>query len=77
MACENNKLYGFGHLGKPLEGWSGVETSGVVRQPLLHFQHKGKDYLAVLTEDGLLSVYGRDGALRFDGRAVLDGQEDS
>ncbi len=39
---------------------------GTVRQPMLHFQHKGKDYLAVLTEGGLLSVFGRDGALRFE-----------
>jgi hypothetical protein len=65
VACEKNKLYGFGHLGRPLEGWNGLETSGVVKQPVLHFQHQGKDYLAVLTEDGLLSVFGRDGTLRF------------
>ena len=66
VACEKNKIYGFGHLGKPLEGWNGLETSCAVKQPVLHFQHHGKDYLAVLTEDGLLSVYGRDGVLRFD-----------
>jgi len=83
VVCDNGKIYGFGHLGRPLEGWNGVaipafakdkttvdkkETRGEnpVRQPILHFQHKGKDYLAVLTESGLLSVFGRDGALRFE-----------
>ena len=66
VACENDKIYGFGHLGKPLEGWNGVETRGAVKQPVLHFQHQGKDYLAVLTENGRLSVFGRDGTLRFD-----------
>ena len=65
VACENEKIYGFGHLGKPLTGWSGLPTQGRVTQPVLHFQHKGKDYLAVLTEEGRLSVYGRDGSLRF------------
>jgi len=65
VACENGKIYGFGHLGKPLDGWSGLEVAGTVRQPILHFQHKGKDYLAVLTQLGWLSVFGRDGNLRF------------
>lgn len=65
VACENGKVYGFGHLGKPLDGWSGLSVGGSVQQPVLHFQHKGKDYLAVLTKLGLLSVFGRDGNLRF------------
>jgi len=79
VACDNGKLYGFDHLGRPLAGWNGVpisdnstidkkETKGksIVHQPILHFQHKGKDYLAILTEDGLLSVFGRDGVPRFE-----------
>ena len=85
MACENGNIYGFGPLGRPLDGWNALsaDLSAVVstkadastkarnpvkssvRQPILHFQHKGKDYLAVLTELGLLSVFGRDGNLRF------------
>ncbi|MDO8367465.1 MAG: DUF3352 domain-containing protein, partial [Saprospiraceae bacterium] len=65
VACENGRIYGFGHMGRPLEGWNAFAVQGFVRQPILHFQHKGKDYLAVLTETGLLSVFGRDGALRF------------
>ncbi len=80
VACENGKIYGFGPQGKPLDGWNGLTIpafesktakkpaadKGKVRQPMLHFQYKGKDYLAVLTEGGLLSVFGRDGALRFE-----------
>lgn len=66
VACENGKIYGFGHQGKPLDGWNGLPSNGVVRQPILQFQHKGKDYLAVLTDAGLLSVFGRDGRLHFD-----------
>lgn len=68
VACANGKVYGFGPLGKPLDGWNALSLdagSGKVRQPILHFQHQGKDYLAVLTESGLLSVFGRDGRLRF------------
>ncbi|MBC7774353.1 MAG: hypothetical protein H7246_02860 [Phycisphaerae bacterium] len=65
VACDNGKIYGFGHLGKPLDGWNAFSIHGIVRQPILHFQHKGKDYLAVLTDTGLLSVFGRDGSLRF------------
>lgn len=65
VACENGHLYGWDHLGKTLHGWNAVPSQGRVSRPLLHFQHKGKDYLAVLTDGGLLSVFGRDGALRF------------
>ncbi len=64
-ACENGKIYGFGHLGKPLDGWNALSSKGIVRQPILHFQHKGKDYLVMLTDAGQLSVFGRDGNLRF------------
>ncbi|MDX1911606.1 MAG: DUF3352 domain-containing protein [Saprospiraceae bacterium] len=65
VACENGNLYGLGHLGKTLDGWNARPISGPVRQPMLHFQHKGKDYLVLLSENGLLSVFGRDGSLRF------------
>ncbi|MFN0036796.1 MAG: DUF3352 domain-containing protein [Saprospiraceae bacterium] len=72
VACDNGEIYGFGHLRKPLDGWNSLPVSveatagkGSVSQPILHFQHKGKDYLAVLTDGGALSVFGRDGSLRF------------
>lgn len=65
VACDNGKIYGFGASGKPLDAWNAVPSKGTVKAPILHFQFKGKDYLAVLTEQGLLSVYGRDGTLRF------------
>lgn len=65
VACRNGKIYGFGHLGKPLDGWNGIEAEGLVGTPLLHFQHKGKDYLCTLSDEGLLRVCGRDGATRF------------
>ena len=65
VACENEKIYGYGHLGKPLDGWNGLSTEGRVRESLLHFQHSGMDFLAILTEKGLLSVFGRDGSPRF------------
>jgi len=66
VGCENGKMYGFDPLGKPLEGWNGRPIKGPARQPMIHFQHKGKDYLALLTETGNLYVWGRDGTLRFD-----------
>lgn len=72
VACENGGIYGFGHLGKPLNGWNNQAANGSVRQPILHFQHSGKDYLAVLTESGTLSVFGRDGSPRFE-PVALDG----
>ncbi len=65
VACGNGKIYGFGYQGKPLEGWNALPINGISWQPILHFQHKGKDYLAVLNDTGLLSVFGRDGTLRF------------
>jgi outer membrane protein assembly factor BamB len=70
VACENGRLYGLGHLGKALDGWnarplSSKQQDAVARQPMVHFQHKGKDYLALLTEKGEFSVFGRDGSLRF------------
>ena len=75
VACDNDKIYGFGPLGKPLDGWNALSavvlteaetsTKSAIKQPILHFQHKGKDYLTVLSETGLLSVFGRDGNPRF------------
>lgn len=70
VGCENGKIYGFNPMGKPLEGWNGQSIEGPVSQPMIHFQHKGKDYLALLTETGNLSVWGRDGSLRFDALAL-------
>ncbi|MCC7464877.1 MAG: PQQ-binding-like beta-propeller repeat protein [Saprospiraceae bacterium] len=66
VPCENGACYGFDQNGRPLAGWNGLKTAGTVSRPLVHCQNKGRDYLAVLTDDGLLSVYGRDGQLRFE-----------
>lgn len=63
--CANGKCYGFDPFGRPLAGWNGIPVGGDMHRPLLHFQHDGKDFLALLTDNGVLSVYGRDGRLRF------------
>ena len=65
VACANGNLYGFDQFGRPLTGWnpqSGVET---VASPLIHFQHGEKDYLAVLSTSGKLSVFNRNGTPHF------------
>jgi hypothetical protein len=72
VPCSNGKCYGFDPFGRPMAGWSGMPVRGEMNRPVLHFQHEGKDFLALLTDDGRLSVYARDGMLRF-GPLVLDG----
>jgi hypothetical protein len=65
VACANGNVYGFDQFGRALPGWNPQSDLGRVEHPLLHFQRAGKDYLAVLARTGQLSVFGRDGALRF------------
>ncbi len=65
VACANGNLYGYDQFGRPLAGWNPQAGVGVVTQPLLHCQRDDKDYLAALNDQGKLSVYGRDGVLRF------------
>ena len=65
VACANGNLYGYDQFGRSLAGWNPQSGVGVVTQPLLHCQRADKDYLVVLNQQGKLSVYGRDGTLRF------------
>ncbi len=65
IACANGNVYGFDRFGRPLPGWNPQEGVGRVVQPLLHFQHDHKDYLAVINKSGKMFVFGRNGAGRF------------
>ena len=65
VACANGNLYGYDQFGRSLAGWNPQNGVGLVTQPLLHCQREGKDYLVALNQKGKLSVYGRDGVLRF------------
>ena len=65
IACENGKAYGFDEKGSPVEGWRPNEGVGEVRNPMLHFQTEGKDFLALLDVNGKMQVYKKNGAYRF------------
>jgi len=65
VCCENGNAYGFDAYGRALDGWNPQTNIGNAISDILHFQHLGKDYLAILNENGGLSVFGRDGKLRF------------
>ena len=72
LACQNGNLYGFDQFGRPLSGWNPKAGVGRIRHPLIHFKHGTKDYLAVLSLSGQLSVFNRNGSehfpsLQFDG----------
>ncbi|MCO6481115.1 MAG: hypothetical protein J5I94_31005 [Phaeodactylibacter sp.] len=67
IACNNGKAYGYDYRGLPVEGWSPQgNLDSLVRQPMVHFQKDGKDYILALSEAGTLHVFRRDGALRFE-----------
>ncbi|HLP93597.1 MAG TPA: hypothetical protein VK168_06150 [Saprospiraceae bacterium] len=63
--CQNGKVYGFDPLNRPFPGWNGLALGSPAAAPLCHFQYDGKDFLAVLTRQGSLWVFGRDGKPRF------------
>ncbi len=65
LACENGRLYGFDRHGRPLEGWNPGPEVGRVVHPVQHFQFDKKDYLACVSQEGLLHVFQRDGSYRF------------
>lgn len=61
IACSNGNLYGFDPYGRPLPGWNPQSGTGQVRHPLVHVKSETKDYLAVISVDGQLSVFNRVG----------------
>jgi Protein of unknown function (DUF3352) len=65
VCCENGNAYGFDAYGRALDGWNPQANIGQAVSGILHFQHIGKDYLVALGNKGELSVFGRDGKLRF------------
>ncbi|MBK9335648.1 MAG: DUF3352 domain-containing protein [Lewinellaceae bacterium] len=65
VACANGNLYGFDQYGRPLPGWNPKNGVGRVKHPLVHFKKETKDYLAVLSLEGQLSVFNRSGDPHF------------
>lgn len=65
LACQNGNLYGFDQYGRPLSGWNPQSGVGRIKHPLIHFKHGTKDYLAVLSLSGQLSVFNRNGSAHF------------
>lgn len=65
VACANGNIYGFDQFARPLPGWNPQSGVGRVEQPMLHFQREDKDFLVALSRGGRLSVFGRDGTMRF------------
>lgn len=65
VACANNNLYGFDQFGRPLTGWNPQAGVGEVLSPLVHFNSRTKDFLAVLSATGKLSVFNRNGTPHF------------
>ncbi|MCB0535078.1 MAG: DUF3352 domain-containing protein [Lewinellaceae bacterium] len=65
IACQNGNLYGFDQFGRPLPGWNPKSGAGRIKHPLIHFKHGTKDYLAVLSLSGQLSVFNRNGTEHF------------
>lgn len=77
IACMNGNLYGFDQFGRPLAGWNPKSGTGRVKHGLIHFKSSTKDYLAVLSLSGMLSVFNRNGTphfapLQFDGSFFLN-----
>ena len=65
VACANGNIYGYDQYARPLPGWNPQGGVGRVEQPVLHFEREDKDYLVALSRTGRLSVFGRDGGVRF------------
>lgn len=65
VACKNRQVYGFDQYGRPLPGWNPQGGVGVIHAPIVHYQYMNMDFLAMLDVSGKLSVYGRNGMLRF------------
>lgn len=65
IACENGNVYGYELDGRPISGWNPRAGMGLIRNPIQHQEHKGKDYLYAANEAGQLLVCKRDGSWRF------------
>lgn len=65
IACENDKVYGFEHTGKPLTGWSPVAQAGNISTKIEHIVIDKKDYLSFVTDSGAFYALDRRGEQRF------------
>lgn len=65
VALKNGNVQGFNQLGQPLDGWNPQRIGSEVAASVLHFYYDDGDYLAVLTRGGRLSVFAKNGQLRF------------
>ncbi|PHN07523.1 DUF3352 domain-containing protein [Flavilitoribacter nigricans] len=60
-------VYGYELNGGAVPGWNPLCQLGEITQPLLHFQHDNKDYLALRNTNGTLRAFARDGSPRLLG----------
>lgn len=65
IACNNDKVYGYEHTGKPLTGWSPVAQAGNISTPIEHIVIDNKDYLNFVTNSGAFYALDRRGDKRF------------
>lgn len=65
IVCFNGNLYGMDQYGRPIPGWNPQAGVDRTNHPLLHFKYGSKDYLAILSLGGRLSVFNRDGSNHF------------
>ena len=68
----NGLVNGFDIYGNAIAGWNPQRQAGVVKFSLQHIEKDGRDYLISLANDGLLSIFQRDGKLRFAVPIVAD-----
>jgi len=64
VPCENGSVYGFDETGEPVPNWNPLAEVGQLANPMLHFQHDGKDFI-ILAKDTILQVLQRDATPRF------------
>lgn len=65
VAGTDGHIYAYDKQGNPMPGWApNALLDTLVRLPMSHAQHDGKDYFLALTEKGSLYTFQRSGELR-------------
>jgi hypothetical protein len=65
IACNNQKVYGYEHAGKPLPGWSPLGEVGMVNTSISHGVIGDKDYIYFTNSVGHFYALDRKGEQRF------------
>ena len=64
IPCEDNRIYNYDKVGKPVKGWIKKDLNGILKTPIQYFKIGTKDYIMGITTKGDVFILDRKGENR-------------